>query len=32
MTAEEIKQWIIDNRKGIIAGAIAGFVISRLLK
>jgi predicted negative regulator of RcsB-dependent stress response len=32
MTLEEIKQWAIENRKGLIVGAVAGFVLSRLLK
>lgn len=32
MDIDTIKQWMISNKKGLIAGVIAGFVISRLLK
>lgn len=32
MTIEEIKQWAKANQKGLIVGAIIGFVASRLLK
>lgn len=32
MTLEEIKQWALVNKKGLIVGAILGFVASRLLK
>lgn len=32
MTVEQLKQFIRDNQKGLIVGAIAGFVVSRLLK
>lgn len=32
MTIEEIKQWALDNKNGLIVGVIIGFVASRLLK
>lgn len=32
MDLEDIKIWIIDNRKGLIVGVVAGFVLSRILK
>lgn len=32
MTFEELKQWALDNKKGLIVGAALGFVVSRLLK
>lgn len=32
MSFEEIKQWALDNKKGLIVGLVAGFVVSRLLK
>lgn len=32
MDLEQIKAWSYDNRKGLIVGAILGFVVSRLLK
>lgn len=31
-TLEELKEWIIVNRKGIIAGVIGGFLLSRFLR
>jgi uncharacterized membrane-anchored protein YhcB (DUF1043 family) len=32
VSLDEIKIWVNDNKKGLIVGVIAGFVISRLLK
>jgi hypothetical protein len=32
MTVEQIKQFIRDEQKGLIVGAIAGFILSRILK
>lgn len=29
---EELKQWALENRKGLVVGLIAGFVLSRLIK
>lgn len=31
MTLEEIKQFIIENRKGIIVGAVAALIIRAIL-
>lgn len=32
MELEEIKQWALENKKGLIAGFVIGFVIRGLLK
>lgn len=32
MNMEELKQWALENRKGLVVGLIAGFVLSRLIK
>lgn len=32
MDLEDIKTWVSDNRKGLIVGAIVGFILSRVLK
>jgi predicted negative regulator of RcsB-dependent stress response len=32
MTVEEIKQWILDNKKGLIVGAIAAIVIRSIIR
>lgn len=32
MTVEEIKQWVLVNKKGIIVGAIAALVIRSIIK
>lgn len=32
MTMEELKQWALDNKKGLVVGLIAGFVLSRIIK
>lgn len=32
MTLEDLKAWAILNKKGLVVGLIAGFVVSRLLK
>ena len=32
MTIEEVKQWVYDNRKGLIVGAVAALLIRSVLK
>jgi uncharacterized membrane-anchored protein YhcB (DUF1043 family) len=29
---QDVKDWIYDNRKGLVVGVVAGFVLSRILK
>lgn len=32
VTLEEIKQWVLDNKKGIIVGAVAAIVIRSIIR
>lgn len=32
MTIEDIKQWVYDNRKGLIVGAVAALLVRSILK
>lgn len=32
MTIDEIKKWVIDNRKGLIVGAIVALIVRSILR